>query len=109
MAVQGSLKAISRENETIDGTRDMIFYMDFLVIVCRRENPACRCASYLIFFLNPNLDMAFQEVTKALHGVFSFIHDSLERQQSRIQMEASSCKLLIEDYKTKPSIRFRTT
>lgn len=75
--------------------------LGFLVIVCEREDPAWSSATYLILFLNPNLDMVFQEVTEALHTVFSFIRDSLGRQESRINMGASFCKLLVKCYKEK--------
>ena len=73
--------------------------LGFLVIVCGREDAAYSPAPYLILFLNPNPDMVFQEVTEALHTVFSFIRDSLGRQQSRIKMGAASCKLLVKCYK----------
>lgn len=75
--------------------------LGFLVIVWEREDPACSSATYFILFLSPNLDMVFQEVTEALHTVFSFIWDSLGRQESRINMGASSCKLFVKCYKGK--------
>ena len=74
-----------------------------------KNNPGCCCLPYLIFILNPGLDLTFQKVWKALHGVFSLIWYNLGRKQNWVKMVASSCRILRGCSIGKSRVPFLTT